>query len=112
MDMKNRLKRFLRQRFKTLLVVVFCLFWLLIGEYGVFQVYSLRWYWSTAGSVLSTNASCLNTKDGPPYCYSGLQDAFFFPVPTLNGSSTVLRPPKAELKMLILSDLHIMCTYK
>ena len=110
--MKNRLRRFLRQRLKTLLVLGFSLFWLLIGEYGVFEVYSWRWYWSTADSVLSTNASCLNTKEGPLYCYSALQDAFFFPVSASKDSSTVLGPPKAELKMLILSDLHIMCTYK
>lgn len=107
----KRLRRSLIQRLRTLVLLLSALLWLLVGEYGVFQLYSLRWQWPSAESVLSTNASCLN-KNGPPYCYSGFQDAYFFPVPMLNDSSTLLRPPKAELKMLILSDLHIMCTYK
>ena len=81
--------------------------WLVIGEFGILQLYSLGWYWPV---VTSSNLAgdCLNND--PPYCYNHLDGVYYFPA-SKNESSTYARISE-PVKMLVFSDPHIMCTYE
>ena len=99
---------------RIVLVCLSALLWLFIGESGLFYLYSIRWQWPTSSS---TNTSCFKTSHagGISYCYNSLDDSLHFPELTANKKLTTSRNPEtdpSELKMLIYSDLHIMCNYK
>ena len=107
------LRRLLRllHRARISFVLLPILLWILLGEFGAFYFYSLRWFWPSASTALSSRAVKQCLKDGDQYCHVSRQDAIYFPE-SFNTSSSFRQKSLSELKMLVLSDPHIMCTYE
>ena len=83
--------------------------WLVIGEFGILQLYSLGWYWPVVTSSHFVG-DCLNNE--PPYCYNYQDGVYYFP-PSKNESSRRSKAGVSEpVNMLVFSDPHIMCTYE
>lgn len=109
------LRRVYRQRLRCLLLLLLpVLLWLVIAEFGLYHLYSLLWYWPTTSWVsptFSQATSCVKNKT--PYCHNPLEDSYYFPAWSDDNSTATKRSKDhlSELKILVFSDPHIMCTY-
>ena len=90
--------------------------WLLIGEVGVYYLYAFKWEWPQLGLTTVALEREFSQQDphGPPqtlvkgrqYHYQNGDDHYYT-------SGVESRKTKgAELRVLIMSDTHIMCTFE
>ena len=103
----------------VVLFLVFSVLWLFLGEVGIYYIYSLRWQWPQQLNELNGYLKKHLIRDNPPgtsldssqrYHYQN-GDTHYYTRPERFKRSATTSSTQAGMRILILSDPHIMCTF-